>query len=190
MAKLRILAALCLLAALSACAKDVGDSDLAIQNVAYKHDTGPSITLLTMIHNKTGSGGHSSLLINGSQRVMYDPAGRFSSNAVREQGDLLYGITPAVMKRYKSFHARDTHHVLIQEIPVSAEVAQIAIREAISQGPSHDAMCAANTSAMLKRIPGFEAVGGTFSPKGLAKRFGKLAGVKETKHYEYDVGQN
>lgn len=190
MGKLRIIATLCVMVVLTACAKDVGDTNGSIQDVAYKHDTGPSLTLLTMINNKTGAGGHSSLMINGSQRVMYDPAGRFASRDVREQGDLLYGITPAVISRYKSFHARGSHHVVIQEIPVSAEVAQIAIREAIAQGPSHDAMCAANTSAMLKRVPGFEDVGGTFSPKGLAKRFGNLPGVVEVKYYEDDIGQN
>ncbi|GLQ35897.1 hypothetical protein GCM10007939_21810 [Amylibacter marinus] len=190
MGYLRAVAALAALVVLSACAKDVGDSDRAIQEVSYSHSSPPSLTLLTMVHNTTGAGGHSSLLINGSERVMYDPAGRFKTRAVREQGDILYGVTPAVMKRYQSFHARDTHHVVIQEIPVSAKVAEIALREAIKQGPSHDAMCAANTSAMLKRIPGFEDVGSTFSPKGLSRRFGKLEGVVETKYYENDIGQN
>ncbi|MEY8838025.1 hypothetical protein AB9K41_03180, partial [Cribrihabitans sp. XS_ASV171] len=46
-----------------------------IQAVAYR-DAGPAyLTLYTMVNNRSGAGGHSSLMINGSQRVIFDPAG-------------------------------------------------------------------------------------------------------------------
>jgi hypothetical protein len=181
---------LCAALALSACAKEIYDSDADVQKASYVHDGAPTLTLLTMISNKNGQGGHSSLLINASQRVMYDPAGRWYSSVVPERNDVLFGMTPAVLKRYNSFHARDTHHVVIQEIPVTAQVAEIAYRTALQQGASHDAMCANNTSRMLSQIPGFEQLGVMWSPAKLSRKFGELPGVKTTKYYETDVGQN
>ena len=181
---------LCALLTLSACAKEVYAPDVDVQKAAYTHNTGPSLTLLTMISNTSGQGGHSSLLINGSQRVMYDPAGRWHSTAVPERNDVLFGITPAVLQRYNSFHARSTHHVVIQEIPVSAAVADAAYRAALGQGASHDAMCANNTSRLLSEIPGFEQLGVMWSPARLSRKFETLPGVKTTKYYETDVGQN
>ena len=37
---------------------------------------GTSISLFTMVNNQNGRGGHSSLLIHASERVIFDPAGR------------------------------------------------------------------------------------------------------------------
>jgi len=176
--------------ALSGCAKAVYAPDITVQEKAYTHDAPPSLTLLTMISNSTGSGGHSALLINGTQRVMYDPAGRFKSAALAERNDVLFGVKPAVLRQYNSFHARDTHHILIQEVTVSPAVAELAMREALRQGASHDAMCAMNTSDLLARIPGFETIGSTWFPAKLAARFEKIPGVKTTRYYEADTGQN
>jgi len=181
---------LCAALSLTACAKEIYAPDSLVQQASYVHEGAPTLTLLTMISNKTGSGGHSSLMINASERIMYDPAGRWWSSIVPERNDVLFGITPDVLKRYNSFHARDTHHVVIQEIEVSAKVAQIAYRAALQQGASHDAMCANNTSKLLSNVPGFESIGITWSPAGLSKKFEKLPGVKTTKYYENDVGQN
>jgi hypothetical protein len=190
MLNFKLILMLCTALALSACAKEIYDSDASVQKAAYVHDGAPTLTLLTMISNKNGQGGHSSLLINASQRVMYDPAGRWFSSAVPERNDVLFGVTPAVLKRYNSFHARDTHHVVIQEIPVTAQVAEMAYRAALQQGASHDAMCANNTSQMLSKLPGFEKIGVTWYPAKLSEKFAKLPGVKTTKYYETDVGQN
>ena len=63
-------------AALSACAADqkfASDADVA----AATYVAGPpaSITLITSINGRSNAGAHSALVINGSQRVLYDPAG-------------------------------------------------------------------------------------------------------------------
>lgn len=188
--KLKPILMLCAALSLTACAKEIYAPDNAVQKAAYIHNEGPSLTLLTMIHNKTGNGGHTSLMINASQRIMYDPAGRWYSSVVPERNDVLFGVTPAVLKRYQSFHARDTHHVVVQKINVSAEVAEIAFQAALQQGASHDAMCANNTSTMLSKVPGFEDLGVTWSPARFSKKFGKLPGVITTKYYETDTGKN
>lgn len=165
-------------------------SDAEVAKVRYISKEPPSLTLITMVHNKSGFGGHSALLIDGSERVMYDPAGRWWSSKVAERHDLVYGVTPAVMKSYRSFHARDTHHVVSQKIYVSHEVAERAIAAAQAQGRSADAACAVNTIAILQQLPGFEDVGRTLFPAKLMKNFAELEGVTTDKYYETDKGKN
>lgn len=187
----RNIALLGLMLILANCAKVVYDSDAKLNQFAFVPDTQPSITVMTMVNNKNGAGGHSSLLIDGGpQRIMYDPAGRWWHSHVPERNDVLFGLTPKVLQRYKSFHARDTHHVVSQTVYVSKEVAQLAYRLALSQGASHDAMCAQNVTAVLAKIPGFEKVGRHWGPAKLMKKFAKLDAVITDKYYETDVGQN
>lgn len=178
---------------LTACAYGTEDrfsSKSHVEKFTYSSSEPPSLTLLTMVSNKTGTGGHSSLLINGSQTVMYDPAGRWSHSQVPERHDMLYGVSPGVMKLYKSFHARKTHHVVSQKIYVSPEVAERAIAAAEAQGRALDATCAINTIAILNQLPGFQSVKSTYFPAKLMKRFGELDGVITDKYYENDEGQN
>jgi len=176
---------------LSACAKSVYAPDADIAKRAYVGTDRPYLELWTMVNNKNGSGGHSSLVVNGGpQVIMYDPAGRWWSSAVPERNDVLFGLTPAVQKRYKSWHARDTHHVVTQRIYVSKEAAQSAYYAAIEQGASHDAMCAANVSALLDKVDGFAQLPNTFFPAGLMRKFGRLPGVVTEKYFEQDVGKN
>src|SRR6056297_2014269 len=86
-------------------------SDERIAAVSYRDTSGPrTLTLLTMVNNRTGAGGHTSLMINGSQRVMFDPAGSFYHDAAPERNDVLYGFTPQMFQAYISAHARSTFH--------------------------------------------------------------------------------
>jgi hypothetical protein len=178
---------------LSACAygtKDQYASQTFIEKYSYVSKEAPSLTLMTMINNKTGAGGHSSLLINGSQTVMYDPAGRFRHSQVPERGDFLYGMNDQILQLYKSFHARSSHHVVSQKIYVSPEVAEMAIAASKKQGRAYDATCATNTIEILNQLPGFEEVKFTYFPAKLMRGFGELDGVITTKYYEDDEGQN
>lgn len=188
---LRLGMALAAVLILSNCAKVVYDSDFEIQRFHYTSPDGPALTLLTMVNNQNGSGGHSSLLIDGGpNRIMYDPAGRWFHSWAPERNDVLYGMQPKVLQRYKSFHARDTHHVVSQRIEVPLEVAQKAYQLALAQGASHDAMCAMNVTAILEQLPGFESIGRTWGPAKLMKKFARLNGVETDKYFETDVGQN
>ena len=56
---------------------------------AYVHDGPPAITLYTMISNRTGVGAHTSMMINASQRVIFDPAGSVELSIMPEIGDVL-----------------------------------------------------------------------------------------------------
>ncbi len=186
------LAALLMVFAVSACTTQevVYAPDIEVQSKAYKHPGPATVTLLTMINNSTGGGGHSAVMISGNTRVMYDPAGRFKDPRVAERYDVLYGVTPEVLQRYNSFHSRDTHHVLIQELEVDLATANAVIQSALQQGNSPDALCANNTAVLLSRVPQFSNIRHTFFPKSLAENFGKYEGVKTTRYYETDVGQN
>lgn len=175
------------LAALAGCAEKQPFADeQTIRQVAYRDPGAASITLYTVVNNRTGSGGHSALLINASERVIFDPAGSFFAEIVPERNDVLFGITPAVEAAYRSAHARTSHHIVSQKIEVSAEQAETAYRLALAQGATPGAFCANATSGLLARVPGFESIKQTFYPTKLQAQFAQVPGVTATTYYEGD----
>ncbi|SNR34516.1 hypothetical protein [Puniceibacterium sediminis] len=175
--------------ALAGCASNTSPIDAAPDVVArsvYRHDGPPSLTLFTMVSNSSGAGAHSSIMVNASQRVIFDPAGSVRHSAVPEVRDVLYGITPRIEKFYESAHARTTYHVVIQEVAVSAAVAEKALELVQARGPVGQMYCAQSTSSILNDLPGFEGIRTTFFPNGLAKQFGRLPDVTTRVLYEDD----
>lgn len=156
--------------------------------LAYVHYGPPSLTLITMINNRSGSGGHSSLMVNGSQRVIFDPAGTFRVDWIEEHGDVLYGMTDRNFTAYKSAHSRATHHVVTQEIIVSPEVAEQALRLVQARGSVTSALCANATSGILQQLPGFQDINVTFFPRRLMEQFATLPGVMTDRRFENDAG--
>ncbi len=155
---------------------------------AYRHNGPPALTLYTMLNNATGAGAHTSLMINApSQRVVFDPAGSVRFAGVPEIGDVLYGITPQIKQFYESAHARSTYHVRIQRIEVSPEIAEMALRLAVNNGAVAPAQCTSSTSAILRKLPGFQSLGSTWFPRNLAEDFARLPGVTERKLFEDDA---
>ena len=187
---MRVWIFIALLLGLSACAENspILATPESIAAVSYRDEGPAKITLITVVNNQTGAGGHSALMINGPQRIIFDPAGSFRTQSVPERGDVLYGITPQVFQVYKSTHARATHHVVTQEIEVSAAQAQAAYQLATSNGAVLGGFCANSTSKMLSRIPGFEQINITMSPIRLQNQVEGIPGVKTEKYYEDDEG--
>ncbi|MBY6067520.1 hypothetical protein KUW17_12260 [Leisingera aquaemixtae] len=157
-----------------------------LAKVAYRHPGPPALTLYTMINNRTGRGGHTSLMINASERVIFDPAGSFYASVVPERDDVIHGITPAVEKAYRGAHARSTYHVVVQRIEVAPEQAEKAYQLAINNGRVPGAFCAQATIGILQQVPGFESLDRTFYPEKLAEQFGQLPGVVTERYYEND----
>ena len=163
------------------------NADLAtLQRVAYTDPGTPKLTLITVINNRSGQGGHTGLMVSGSERVIFDPAGSFHADVVPEFNDVLYGVRPAVFQAYRSAHARTTYHVQTQEIEVTPEQAEIALQLVKNNGRVPGAFCTNATSNILKRVPGFEQIDTTFYPVKLSKQFATLPGVKTELYYEGD----
>ncbi|TDK43752.1 hypothetical protein [Antarcticimicrobium luteum] len=157
-----------------------------IAAVSYRNPGPPTLALYTMVSNRTGKGGHTSLMINASERVIFDPAGSFYSEVVPERNDVLFGITPGVELAYRGAHARSTYHVVIQTVEVTAEQAEIAYRLALSNGAVPGVYCTNATSSLLKKVPGFEKIDITFYPTRLQQQFGRIPGVRTEEYFEND----
>ncbi|MEQ9694187.1 hypothetical protein [Shimia sp. SDUM112013] len=179
--------AACLVAAsLSACAvnKDY-HTDAQVAQAAYVHDGPPRLTLFTMVSNETGSGAHTSLMVNASQRVAFDPAGNFRADQIVSKGDVVYGMTPERVDFYTRYHARKSFHVIVQELDVPPQTAELALRKVMTNGAVPQANCARSTSEILKSLPGFEDIPVTYYPNKLAEAFAKK-GATSSALYEYD----
>ncbi len=184
----RILIACLLAATVAGCAGSQRPQADQSEIVARSYsDPGPStLTLYTMINTRTGSGAHTSLMIGGSERIIFDPAGSFRADVVPIRDDVLYGITPAVERAYRSSHARESHYALVQTIEVSPQQAEIALQLAKQSGPVAGAYCANSTSRILQQVPGFEQIDVTFFPVKLSEQFGQIPGVTTTEYREND----
>jgi len=190
---LRLKSGLVLMAflALSACVAQLPwASDARLQNAAYK-DPGPtSITLMTVIANSSNSAGHSSLLINASQRVLYDPAGTWFNKEVPERADMLYGMTPKMLQYYIDYHARKRFRVVMQTLIVPPAVAEKIMRAAIERGATPSGLCANSTSHLLSQIPGLEDFPISIWPKSAVEAMARVPGVKTREIRQNDEGKD
>ncbi|MFE3835899.1 hypothetical protein [Pseudogemmobacter sonorensis] len=181
---LRILIACLAALFLSACgAERVWAPDERVAAARYVAGPPPSISLITVINDRSGAGAHSGLLINASQRVLFDPAGSWKHPDVPERNDLHYGITDQVLYFYRDYHARDTEaekfHVVEQTLIVTPEIAETVMRLAMDYGAVPKAYCANSISNILSGVPGFEAISTTMFPKRLRADFATIPGVTE-----------
>lgn len=170
--------ALAMLVVLSGCGQRIWASDEAIQAARYQHGGAAELTLVTIMHYGTGRGDHTGLFINGSERVLFDPAGSWELPSIPERNDVHFGMTPAAGASFYISHVRDTHYAVVQRLVVPLEVAEQAKALALQAGPVPPARCAAATSALLRQLPGFGSIGGTFFPQVLMRNFGELPGVQ------------
>ena len=140
-----------------------------------------------MINVWSGNGAHSSLLIDASQRVMFDPAGSFKNETIPGRNDVLFGISPRVEEFYVSYHARQTYYVEGQRILVSDEIAERALQLVMANGAVPKSACALAVSKVLRDIPGFENIRRTISPTRIRDDFAKIPGVVTTIYREDDA---
>ena len=186
----RIILALTVLVTLAACAvtRPFEASRDRVAASVYVPEGPPKLTLFTVVSNSSESGGHTGLMVSGSQQVIFDPAGSFKHFDIAKRGDVLYGVTPAWAAAYKSAHARSTHHIVSQEIVVSPAQAELALEMVTNNGSVPGAFCARSTSSILRQIPGFEDVQVTFYPVNLMKQIDRRPDVTTDRYYENDVG--
>jgi hypothetical protein len=174
---LRIVLSLVALFGLAACAQPKWAPEEHVQAVRFVADGPTYITLYTVVNKSSGSGAHSSILVNASERVIFDPAGTWYHPHLPERNDVHFGMSDKAMAFYIDYHTRITYDTIEQTIYVSPEVAELVLRRVKENGAVGKAMCTNATSSILRGVPGFESLPQTFFPKKLSKEFGKLPGV-------------
>lgn len=180
-----------LVVVLAACgAEPVWAPEEDVRAKTYSAGGPATLTLITVINNRSGSGGHTGLIINGSQRVVWDPAGTWWSPNAPERNDLHYGMTDHLVDVYVDYHTRETYHTVLQEIEVPREVAEKAIREAATYGAVPKAACSVSTGQILRSLPGFENLKTSYFPVKTMEAFAALPGVKTRKVYDNDPDDN
>ena len=158
---------------------------------AIAPNTGPTaITLVTVISNRSGSGAHSGLIIDASQRVLFDPAGTFKHPNMPERNDLHYGVTDKRLEVYYDYHARVTFHVVTERIPVSPAVAEEVMRRAMEYGAVPKANCANSISDILRGVEPFNGLKKTMFPVRLMNEVKAIPGVSERVIYDDDADDN
>jgi hypothetical protein len=184
---------LCLvgLLVLSACGVETkSSSDADVAAFQFVSDQPPSVTLMTVIRNSNGAGAHSGLLINGSQRVMYDPAGTWTHPTLPQRGDVFFGMNDKMVDFYIDYHARETFRVVMQTVPVPIEVADALIQTALATSPAAKSTCTSNTTSILRSVPEFSSISSTWFPKALEKDFAALPGVQSRTITDDDDNEN
>ena len=171
---------LSLVALLAACTKPaIWAPDEEVAAARYVHPGPPSITLFNVISNETGTGAHAALMINASQRVLFDPAGSWQHPQSPEQHDVHYGFDDRQLFRFIYFHARRTHHVRKQYLELPAQHAEMILQLARQAGPVADGFCARSIGEILRQVPGLESVPVAFMPNRLSDGFARIPGVQE-----------
>ena len=187
----RIILSLVLLSALSACgAPSTWAPDEAVQAARYEHPGPKAVTLFTVINNKNGAGAHSGLMINASQRMMFDPAGSWTLPRLAERNDVHFGMTDKMVNFYIDYHARETYRVVEQTVEVPASVAESMMQKALAYGAVPKAQCTTSISRILKGEPGFTSVSQSAFPLSLMRDFAAIPGVKTRVITDDDTDDN
>ena len=174
---MRLLAVLALFVLTACGAENIWADDSAVLQARYVAEPPTSVTLFTVISERNGSGAHSGLLVNGSEQVLFDPAGSMELKSMPERNDVLFGATPRMVKAYIDYHVRDTYRMTEQTRLVSPEVAEMILARVKANGAVPKAHCANAISRILVDIPGFENISTTYFPKQLSKSFGSYPNV-------------
>lgn len=187
----RLILALLATLTLAACgAESKWATDEAVAQARYVHDGPPAITLYTVLATRDGSGAHSGLMINGSERIMFDPAGTWYHPNLPERNDVHFGVTPKMVTFYIDYHARETYDVVEQTIIVSPGVAELVAQRAKAYGAVPKAQCTNSISSILRGVPGFESLPSTWYPGRFMEAFAQLPGVTSRKITDEDADDN
>lgn len=174
--------AVALPALVAACAAPAVDdaSPEEVAQAAYRPSTPPRVTLFTMVNNRSNSGAHSALMVSGSERVIFDPAGNWKHPQRPERGDVHYGIDNRTVDYFIDAHARITYRVVMHEIDVAPETAERLLQRVKSYGTVPQAFCSNAVSDVLSQTPEFASVSRGYFPKQIMRDFAALPGVRET----------
>ncbi len=187
---LRVIVGLAVLAALSACTDQTSASPEVIAANHFVSGEAPSLTIVNMKNVGSDASEHTGLLINGSEQVLFDPAGNYRHPRAPRAGDVHYGVTPTIFQSYKSFHARSDYYLTIQTLPLTLAQADALIARAQKQGATRQMFCAVTVADVLSDEPEFANMHRTMFPSAIERYFANYPGVTTTTFYESDLGKN
>jgi len=182
-----------LLALLGACvgpAEPIWATDEEVARARYVDDGPPTLTLMTVVSNRTGGGAHTALLINADERIIFDPAGSWYHPQLPERNDVHYGMSDQIVDFYVDYHTRVTYHTIIQTVQVTPAQAAAAKRAAEAYGAVPKGQCAISTGRILRQVPGFENMPVGFFPNVLQRAFAKVPGVETRIERDFDSDDN
>lgn len=175
---LRIAAAGLMALVLAGCAGEaVWDSDEAVARAIYAPQGPTTVTLITSINTRNGSGAHSALLIDGSQRLLFDPAGNWHNPGIPERNDVLFGMSPGYMDMYLAFQSNGVFEAHLHTIEVSPTVAAQLSQAVQAYGPVAPAFCSRSITEILSSTPGFQSISPGFFPDRTMDQFAQIPGV-------------
>ncbi len=150
----------------------------------YRSPNPPTLSLLTEINLESGNGGHTALLVDASERVVFDPAGSFRHPQMNRQDDVFYGMNDRAVNVFIDYYSRGVWKVVRQDIRVSEETAEQALELVTTHGRVRKAFCTSSTSKLLSRLPGFERIHGTMFPVSLMNQVAGLEGVTSSTYHD------
>lgn len=150
----------------------------------------PTLTLFTVINVNSGNGGHSALLVDASERVLFDPAGSFYHPRLPERNDVFYGMSDPAVDFFIDYHSRESWRVVRQDLVVSPEVANRALALVQSYGAVPNAFCANSIATVLGQLPGFEDISSTMFPVKLMEEFAQRPGIVRSEFHDMDTDNN
>ncbi|MFN3844462.1 MAG: hypothetical protein ACK4RZ_01405 [Paracoccaceae bacterium] len=187
----RLILAFVAILSLAACgAEPKWATDADVAKARYVHDGPSAITLYTVLSTRDGSGAHSGLMVNASERIMFDPAGTWYHPRLPERNDVHFGMTPKMVAFYIDYHARETFDVVEQTVTVPPGVAELVAQRVKAYGAVPKAQCTNAISTILRGVPGFESLPTTWYPAKYMEAFATLPGVKSRKITDSDADNN
>lgn len=178
--RMRALALGLVVLTLAACVgEEVWAPDDIVARAAFVPEGTPTVTLITSINTRNNSGAHSALLIDGEQRLLFDPAGNWHNPGIPERNDVLFGMTPPFLDAYIAFQSAGIFEVRTQTIDVTPAIAQQLSLAVQSYGAVAPAFCSRSISEILGATPGFTSIERTFFPINTMEQFAQLPGVRE-----------
>ncbi len=176
---LRFAAAGLVALAVAGCAgESVWAPDEFVSRSTYVPQGPTTVTLITSINTRNNSGAHSALLIDGAQRLLFDPAGSWHNPGIPERNDVLFGMSPGYMDLYLAFQSNGVFEVRTQTVDVSPQVAAQLSQAVQAYGAVPAAYCSRSITDILSQTPGFESISQTFFPINTMEQFGALPGVR------------
>lgn len=185
-----VLLALAAVLLLAGCEVYTPASPDEIARARYVSPEPPSITLMSMVNARSGRSAHAGLLINGSEQVLFDPAGTFTHPDLPRAGDIHYGMTPRFVDYYERYHARFDYYVEAQRVPVTRAEADQILANARAHGKSMKMTCALAMAEVLRPVPRFADAPSSVYPEALRAWFAAVPGVDIHFVTDSDVGKN